>query len=82
MSASIRVEYFGSLNTVFAEPFVVPVASAISVDELLTKILHQHPEFSPHLPRTAVAVGDELRQRQSLVQPGETAVLIPPVAGG
>lgn len=76
----MKIETWGALHTVLAPS--LEIAARGSVANVLAVLVAEYPDFAQHAERTACAVGDELVPRSYQLQPGDTLVLIPPVAGG
>lgn len=79
----MRIELYGVLREVAATHEVeLHITEAVTVDAVLERLAAEHPPLAPHLPRVAVALGDELVDRDTQVPPGTVLALLPPVSGG
>lgn len=79
----MQVEFFGVLKEVVgSSQATLDVTPPASIGDILDVLTVQYPALVGHLPRVACAVGDEIKGRQDLVNPGEVLVLLPPVSGG
>lgn len=79
----ISVECHGVLVEVCgAERELTLDAGTATVADALAALTAQVPTLHVHLPRAAVARGDELVGRDAAVVDGDRLALIPPVSGG
>ncbi len=54
----------------------------LTVADLMTALANNHPAITETLKSTACAIDDELVSRDTLILPGQSLALIPPVSGG
>ncbi len=83
MTPTIRIEYYGLLRGITgckAEAFTLEAPATVSA--LLERIGAHHPRLAEHLAHSAVALDDVIARPDTLVQPGMTLALLPPVGGG
>ncbi len=83
MPASIRIEYYGRLSALRGidhEEFPAPTTQPIS--QVLAELSRQYPPIGAHLSRLAVAVDGRVVGPDTLISPGATLALLPPVSGG
>ncbi|WP_440996501.1 MoaD/ThiS family protein [Arhodomonas sp. SL1] len=79
----MEVELHGVLReTVGRERLAIDMPPGSRVTEVLDRLEAEVPSLGPHLPRVACAVEDALVPRATVLQGGETLVLLPPVSGG
>lgn len=77
----ITIQGFGVLGPMLGTQTIELPATA-NTGDALQALANAVPEFAVHQARTAVAIGDELIQANTLLQDGQALVLIPPVGGG
>lgn len=83
MTPTIRIEYYGRLSTLRGidhEEF--PATAAQPISRILSVLGRQYPSIGAHLSRLAVAVDGQVVGPGTLVSPGATLALLPPVSGG
>lgn len=84
MQPHVNVQLFGILQQVGGarEREVTVDALPVSVADALASLVAAVPALGAHLAHTACAVGDEIVDRSTRLEAGDTLVLLPPVSGG
>ncbi len=75
------IEACGKLGDLLPQPLTLN-SSARNVSELIAQISEQFPPVAGDMPRTAIARGANILDRQAELCDGDTLALIPPVGGG
>jgi molybdopterin converting factor subunit 1 len=57
-------------------------AGEVTLDELWSLLLEQHPSLSPMRDTLAFAVNGEYARADTPVSPGDEVAVLPPVSGG
>jgi len=79
----VRIELYGVLSEAAGSTHLdLPAPAEGTVAAALEVAAHASPGLAPHLPRAAVAIGDQLVPRQAPVDDSSEIVLLPPVSGG
>lgn len=79
----VHVEFYGVLSERAGQASLdVPVASTMTLADVLARLASDLPTLAEHLSTTACAVNDEIVQRGVTIAPGSTLALLPPVSGG
>ncbi|GEM_PF-2999098 len=79
----MRIELYGVLSEAAGSTHLeLPAPAEGTVSAALEAVAYAAPGLAPHLPRAAVAVGDQLVPRAAPVDESSELVLLPPVSGG
>ncbi len=79
----ITVELNGVLcRLAGAQSLTVQLNDIATINDAMTALEELIPNAADRLEVTAIAIGDELVHRNTLLTGDETLVLIPPVSGG
>lgn len=83
MTRPVTIEFYGVLQQITGcKTTEIDFIHGMTAEQLLQKLTGQWPDLETRLKRTAVAVGDELINRNHPLRAGTTVALIPPVSGG
>ncbi len=75
------IEACGKLSELLPQPLKIQ-SDAHTVNELIADISRQFPAVGPEMPRTAIARGAAILDRDAQLADGDALALIPPVGGG
>jgi molybdopterin synthase catalytic subunit len=79
----VKVKLFAVLREhAGASEFIVELPEESNVARAAERIAAQVPSIADFLPRVAVAVNREYRDRNAVLRDGDELALIPPVSGG
>ncbi len=81
----VKVEYYGILREVcgrHAEEVELGEREEVTVAQVLSQLVAQHPGLGPHRQYMACALDAELGTDDSVLHDGATLALLPPVSGG
>lgn len=79
----IQIELNGVLcRLAGVQSLTVQLNDVATVGDAMAAVEQQVPNAADRLEVTAIAIGDSLVHRNTLLEGGETLVLIPPVSGG
>lgn len=79
----VKVELNGVLcRLAGAQSLTVELNDSATVADAMAAVEQRVPNAADRLEVTAIAIGDELVHRNTLLMGDETLVLIPPVSGG
>ena len=79
----IQVELNGVLcRLAGVQSLTVELSESATVADVMAAVEDRIPNAADRLEVTAIAIGDELVHRNTLLTGDETLVLIPPVSGG
>ncbi|MEO8779138.1 MAG: MoaD/ThiS family protein [Rhodanobacter sp.] len=81
----IKVEYYGILREVcgcHAEDVEFDELEEVTVAQVLSRLVAQHPGLGPHRRYMACALDAELVADDAVLRAGTTLALLPPVSGG
>lgn len=79
----IDVEFYGVLREVTDRQAVqLPLSQPAPLAQVLEELGAVYPGLAARLPRLACAVDDEIVPRETIIAPGSTLALLPPVSGG
>lgn len=59
-----------------------PCGSSLSVRSLRGRLVETYPDLKPLMATAAIAVNEEYATDTTMIQPGDTVAIIPPVSGG
>lgn len=80
---SVRVRYFGAtLEMAGKGDEELTLVAPATVGDLLSGAEKKHPRLKSLHGAIRIAVGEEVIGLESALQGGETAIFLPPVAGG
>jgi molybdopterin converting factor small subunit len=81
----VKVEYYGILREVcgrHAEEIELDEGEGVTVAQLVSHLVAQHPGLGPHRRYMACALDTELCADGSVLHNGSILALLPPVSGG
>ena len=82
---NVKIEYYGILREVcarHAEEIELDGHSEVTVAEVMSHLVAQHPGLGPHRRYIAFAIDAELVANDTALHDGSTLALLPPVSGG
>ena len=74
--------FAGAREVVGAASIHLNLSAGATVADLRHALIHDHPELSPLLARSRIAVDREFADDSAVVPDGVEVALIPPVSGG
>lgn len=80
-----KILFFAQLKELLGCPQIeVAIETSLSVAELRSKLIEQHPDWETHLQNGQVlqAINHTLVNDKVLVHPGDEVAFFPPVTGG
>lgn len=78
----IQLLAFGIAGDILPQrQMALEVADAATVAALKVRLMEEYPDFQ-RLASLAIAVDEEYRADEYVLQPGQTVAIIPPVSGG
>lgn len=78
---NITIQGFGLLGPLLGSQ-KIELNSGANVADALNAVVAACPAFAEHQTRTAAALGEVLVKPDTVLEDGQTLVLIPPVGGG
>jgi molybdopterin converting factor subunit 1 len=83
MAEPIRVLFFaGARERTGLEFITVDATEVASVHDVRRYLLKRFGNLATWLPKIAIAVNEEYADDATVLQPGDTVAVIPPVSGG
>jgi molybdopterin converting factor small subunit len=79
----VTIQFMGPLRRLVQEAeSVVELPEGSTIDEAIGLLTLRYPMLAPHVGSLLAAINEEWAERDSVLSPGVTLVLMPPVSGG